>query len=87
MLSPEQEAELIRKAQKDINAFGPLYDAHFSTVFGFIFKRVRNQPLTGELTSLVFMKAINALPKYQITGAPFSSWLVQIASEMLHCIL
>tara|TARA_R110002072_G_scaffold56206_1_gene145755 strand:- start:514 stop:1068 length:555 start_codon:yes stop_codon:yes gene_type:complete len=79
MLSPEQEAELIRKAQKDINAFGPLYDAHFSTVFGFIFKRVRNQALTGELTSLTFMKAINALPKYQITGAPFSSWLVQIA--------
>ena len=79
MLSREQEAELIRKAQKDINAFGSLYDAHFSTVFGFIFKRVREQELTGELTSLVFMKAISALPKYQVTGAPFSSWLIQIA--------
>jgi RNA polymerase sigma-70 factor (ECF subfamily) len=79
MLTREQEAELIRKAQKDINAFGPLYDAYFSIVFGFIFKRVRDQALTGELTSLTFMKAINALPKYQITGAPFSSWLIQIA--------
>lgn len=79
MLSREQEAELIRKAQKDINAFGPLYDAHFSTVFGFMFKRIRDQAITGELTSLVFMKALNSLPKYTITGAPFSSWLIQVA--------
>lgn len=79
MLSREQEAELIRKAQKDINAFGPLYDAHFSTVFGFIFKRVRDQELTGELTSLTFLKSINALPNYTVTGAPFSAWLIQIA--------
>ncbi len=79
MLTREQEAEHIRKAQKHINAFGPLYDAHFTTVFGFIFKRIRDQALTGELTSLVFMKAINALPNYRITGTPFSAWLIQIA--------
>jgi RNA polymerase sigma-70 factor (ECF subfamily) len=79
MLSREQEVELIRKAQKDINAFGPLYEAYFSIVFGFIFKRVRDQELTGELTSLVFMKSINALPKYTVSGAPFSAWLIQIA--------
>lgn len=79
MLTREQEEEIIRNAQKDINAFGPLYDAHFSTVFGFIFKRIRNEALTGELTSVVFMKAMNALVKYKITGAPFSSWLIQIA--------
>jgi RNA polymerase sigma-70 factor (ECF subfamily) len=79
MLTKEQEQELILKAQTDINAFGPLYDAYFSMVFGFIFKRVRDQDTTGELTSIVFMKAMNALPKYKITGAPFSSWLVQIA--------
>lgn len=79
MLTQEQEEKLIRLAQKDVNAFGPLYDAHFNTVFGFIFKRIRNQPLTGELTSIVFMKAMNSLPKYKITGAPFSSWLIRIA--------
>ncbi len=79
MLTREQEAELIRKAQKDINAFGPLYDAHFSTVFGFIFKRVRNQELTGELTSIVFLKAVNGLQNYTVTGAPFTSWLIRIA--------
>lgn len=79
MLTQEQEEKLIRLAQKDVNAFGPLYDAHFNTVFGFIFKRTRNQPLTGELTSIVFMKAMNSLPKYKITGAPFSSWLIRIA--------
>lgn len=79
MLTHEQEEKLIRLAQKDISAFGPLYDALFNTVFGFIFKRTRNQPLTGELTSIVFMKAMNSLPKYKITGAPFSAWLVRIA--------
>jgi RNA polymerase sigma-70 factor (ECF subfamily) len=79
MLTQEQEEKLIRLAQKDVKTFGPLYDAHFNTVFGFIFKRTRNQPLTGELTSIVFMKAMTALPKYKITGAPFSSWLIRIA--------
>jgi len=79
MLTRDQEEQQIRLAQKDVNAFGPLYDAHFNTIFGFIFKRTRNQPLTGELTSIVFMKAMNSLPKYKITGAPFSSWLIRIA--------
>ncbi len=79
MSDREQEAHLIRKAQKEVNAFGPLYDAHFTIVFGFIFKRVRNEALTGELTSIVFMKAMNSLPRYKITGAPFSSWLIRIA--------
>lgn len=79
MLTQEQEEKLIRLAQKNVNAFGPLYDAHFNTVFGFIFKRTRNQTLTGELTSIVFMKAMNSVPKYKITGAPFSSWLIRIA--------
>ena len=79
MLTQKQEEKLIRLSQKDINTFGPLYDAHFNTVFGFIFKRTRNQALTGELASIVFMKAMNSLPKYKITGAPFSSWLIRIA--------
>jgi RNA polymerase sigma-70 factor (ECF subfamily) len=79
MLTQDQEEKLIRLAQKDINAFGPLYDAHFNTVFGFIFRRTRNQALTGELASIVFMKAMNSLGKYKITGAPFSAWLIRIA--------
>jgi RNA polymerase sigma-70 factor (ECF subfamily) len=79
MLTQDQEEKLIRLAQKDINAFGPLYDAHFNTVFGFIFRRTRNQALTGELASIVFMKAMNSLVKYKITGVPFSAWLIRIA--------
>ncbi len=79
MVTRQQEEELIRKAQKQIAAFGELYDIHFNTIFGFIFKRVRDKNLTAELTSLVFMKAMNALRGYKITGAPFSSWLIQIA--------
>ncbi len=79
MLTPEHEKLLITQAKADTSAFGPLYEAHFNLVFGFIFKRLRDQELTAELTSIVFLKALQALPRYTWTGAPFSSWLISIA--------
>ncbi len=79
MLTPEQEKLIIARAKTDPPAFGPLYEAHFNVVFGFIFKRLRDQEATAELTSMVFLKALHALPRYEWTGAPFSSWLISIA--------
>lgn len=79
MLTRSEEEQLIRKAQEDISAFGPLYEHHFPIVFGFVFKRVRDEQTTGDITSQVFLKAIHALPNYKLTGAPFSAWLIRIA--------
>ncbi|MCF8256333.1 MAG: sigma-70 family RNA polymerase sigma factor [Flavobacteriales bacterium] len=78
-MTPQEEIGVIERAKTDPTAFGPLYETHFNVVFGFIFKRVRNSDLTGELASNVFLKALHALPRYEVSGAPFSAWLIRIA--------
>lgn len=75
-MTPQEEQRHIEGAKSDPAAFGPLYEAYFNAVFGFIFKRVRGRDLTGELTSIVFLKALHALPRYEVTGAPFPAWLI-----------
>ena len=61
--------------------FTPFYDHYYKQIFLFIFKKVRNEELTADITSKVFLKALLNLSKYEDRGFPFSSWLYRIASN------
>lgn len=75
----EAEWGLIQKAQKDPALFAPLYTKHFKSIFLFILRRMTEEELAGDLTALVFSKALYNLQKYQYRGLPFSAWLYRIA--------
>ena len=47
----------------------------------FIFKKLQDEDITGEVCSLTFLKAMSNLEKYEDRGFPFSSWLYRIASN------
>ncbi|MBL4652782.1 MAG: sigma-70 family RNA polymerase sigma factor [Flavobacteriales bacterium] len=74
-----KELKAIELAKKDVNAFGYLYERYFKQIFLFILKRVSNKDLAGDLTSQVFLKALENLDKYEYRGFPFSSWLYRIS--------
>lgn len=74
-----RELKAIELAKKDINAFGYLYEKYFKQLFLFVLKRVSNKDLAGDLTSQVFLKALENINKYEYRGFPFSSWLYRIA--------
>jgi len=77
----EQEEVLVQAAQSNEAAFGKLYDRYFEGIFGFIYRRTDDEETAGDLTSQVFLKALQNLKKYEFRGLPFSAWLYRIAAN------
>ena len=75
----DRELKVIELAKKDLDAFGYIYDKYFKQIFLFILKRVSDKELSSDLTSQVFIKALENIGKYEYRGFPFSSWLYRIA--------
>lgn len=75
------EQDYIQKAKKDTKAFGYLYEKYYAQIFVFIFKKIQDETITGEVCSLTFLKAMTNIDKYKDLGFPFSSWLYRIASN------
>lgn len=73
------EIAQIKKAQNNPADFAPLYDRYHKPIFVFIFKRIRDQEVTADLTSQVFLKALVHIKRYEFRDIPFSSWLFRIA--------
>ena len=80
----EEELDWIRRAQRDPESFGPLYRKYHEQIFRYIYQRMDDEETAFDVTSQVFLKALNNLPKYEYRGVPFSSWLYRIAKSELY---
>jgi RNA polymerase sigma-70 factor (ECF subfamily) len=78
-----EERLLVEAAQKDPSRFGDLYEIHFAQVYSFIMRRVGNRATAEDLTSDAFRKALEYLPRFEWRGAPFASWLLRIAANVV----
>lgn len=77
-----KEEELIYNAQNgDPEAFGALYDLHFTRIYRFILIKVGRRQDAEDLSHQVFFSAWKNIRKYSHKGFPFSSWLYKIASN------
>ncbi len=79
----EEEAE-IRAAVKDRQRFNVLYDRYYTSIFRYVYNRVKSEDIAADVTSQVFLKAMLNLDKYQFRGLPFSSWLFTIGRNELN---
>lgn len=77
----KQEFALILQAQKNPKYFEPLYNRYFKAIYLFIYKRTSDYDIAGDITSLVFLKALTNINRYVYKGVPFSAWLYRIASN------
>lgn len=76
------DAELVLLAKKKSANFGLLYEKYFDLIFRFVFKKVGGiEEAAGDITQLVFIKAMANIQKYEERGFPFSSWLYRIAQN------
>lgn len=73
------ERQLIEAAQKDPRRFAALYEQNFERVYAFVVRRVRERPVAEDLTSEVFHRALESLPRFEWRGVPFAAWLLRIA--------
>jgi RNA polymerase sigma-70 factor (ECF subfamily) len=81
--SPRQrddEPRLIQRAkQGDKQAITDLYRCYVDVVYRYVWMRVRDDMIAEDLTSQVFLKALEGLPTYEPSGSPFMAWLYRIA--------
>lgn len=75
------EKRQIEAAKLNPAHFAPLYNTYFKPIYIFVFKKVKNEELAGDITSKVFLKALLSIKKYKHMGFPFSSWLYRIANN------
>ena len=67
----------------DREAFGRIFDAYAAPVHRFIASRVNRPSDAEDLTQLVFVKALEALPRYEARGIPFGGWLFRLARNAI----
>lgn len=71
---------LVEQARSgDAWAFGMLFDHYHQPVYRYIASRVQRPADAEDLTQLVFVKALEALPRYEARGIPFGGWLFRLA--------
>src|SRR2546423_1007474 len=71
---------LVTEAQRgDAWAFGMIFDHYHESIYRFIASRVHRPTDAEDLTQHVFVKALEALPRYESRGIPFGGWLFRLA--------
>jgi RNA polymerase sigma-70 factor, ECF subfamily len=82
-LSQAEERLLIESAQHDRARFADVYDEYFEIIYAYIARRVQRRSEAEDVTAEVFRKALENLPRFKWTGAPFASWLFRIAGNTI----
>ncbi|MEO0249985.1 MAG: sigma-70 family RNA polymerase sigma factor [candidate division WOR-3 bacterium] len=77
-LTEQEEYRLIRAAQEDLRQFAPLYEQYLDRIYRYIAARVGDGTMAEDLTSEVFLKALENLSRYR-PSAPFAAWIFTIA--------
>lgn len=70
---------VMRASRGDGEAFGKLYDLHLDAVYRYVYYKVGSADEAEDLTAQVFLKAWEAMPRYQWREIPFSHWLMRLA--------
>src|SRR3990172_4101670 len=64
-------------------AFGMIFDHYHEAIYPYIASRVHRPSDAEDLTQLVFVKALEALPRYEHRGIPFGGWLFRLARNTI----
>jgi RNA polymerase sigma-70 factor, ECF subfamily len=80
--APPDEDALVRAAQENPAAFGPLYERYGERIYWYLLTRTRNPEDAADLLQQVFVRALDALPQYRSRRGPFVGWLFAIARNM-----
>jgi RNA polymerase sigma-70 factor, ECF subfamily len=80
----DNDQALIRQAQAGrAEAVASLYQHYAPVIFRYLFVRVSDRAAAEDLTGDVFLKMVEALPRYEDRGTPIAAWLFRIAHDRL----
>jgi len=67
----------------DAEAFGGLYDRFQPEIVRYLTHRTRDADAAEDLAQQVFLKAWQAIPRYEDRGVPFKAWLYRMAHNQM----
>jgi RNA polymerase sigma-70 factor (ECF subfamily) len=82
LASLEDETLVDRATAGDREAFGELYDRCVRRVFRHVSYMVDDVDLAEDLTEQTFLRALEAIHRYEWRGVPFLAWLLRIARNL-----
>ena len=83
-MDEESLDRLVADAKRgDTEAFGRIFDEYAGPIYRFIASRVSRPSDAEDLTQVVFVKALEALPRYEARGVPFGGWLFRLARNAI----
>ncbi|PKQ28096.1 MAG: RNA polymerase subunit sigma-70 [Candidatus Anoxymicrobium japonicum] len=75
---------LVKRAKnRDPESFGMLYDEYVDQIFRYVYYKVGNVTESQDLTGQTFLKAFENIDSYEMRDVAFSSWLYQIAHNLI----
>jgi RNA polymerase sigma-70 factor (ECF subfamily) len=80
----ESEDYLVQQAiKRDRAAFAALYERCVERVYRHVYYRVSSHADAEDITQEAFVKAWQSIDKYKRTGAPFVTWILRIAGNLV----
>jgi len=80
LASDSREDLLVDRARRgDSDAFGQLYELHLDRIYRYVVFRVASPTEAEDLTEHVFLKAWEAIRRYENRGLPFAAWIYRLA--------
>lgn len=87
VVAPADPVDLTRLVERakagDAQAFGALYDRFQPEILRYLAHRTRDLEAAEDLTQQVFLKAWQAIPRFEQRGVPFKAWLYRMAHNQM----
>lgn len=78
------ELQIIKACQNgELTNFTQLYDSYHQTIYRFIYYRIHHRETAEDLTSTVFIKALENIGQFKPNKGTFSAWIYRIARNAI----
>src|SRR3990170_174777 len=83
-LTHDDEARLVQLAkERSPTAWAQIYDASYQKLFRYCYARTGDTTTAADLTSRVFLEALEGIDRYVYRGRPLLAWLYRIARNVV----
>jgi RNA polymerase sigma-70 factor (ECF subfamily) len=82
-MAEEASRDQLDRAKHDRAAFARLYDLYVNRIYGFALVHTSSREEAEDVTAQTFERALAHIAGYEDRGAPFSAWLIRIASNLV----
>jgi RNA polymerase sigma-70 factor (ECF subfamily) len=78
------EEELIQEIENDPQKFEEIYEAFYTKIFGYVFRRTANYDAAKDIAAETFLKAYTSINKFKWRNISIIYWLYRIATNELN---